>query len=494
MRKPGSMIVGMIVGCLGVDAQTVVTSQGGTNAPTLKIAVTPPQAVSSAPAATNKLVTVGGRTITLPAVSIKPPSVTVIPPTAVPVTVNAPAVAATAKTNAPPVVAPASKAAAKAETQAEEAGAGGGLFSRWFKKRKEVKEPEPLVLSAPKERISDYRAGQDLRYLDQWQRRINKFAEAASGIRVYHIAKANAWLDFSRTEYALNPRSPMIEGALSQATNLVLRLEGGKKVEWSTPQIVDAPRSCPVMWEKIEQLKKNQNFGKGLAEVAWIEIQLVKAAHITRKRGWLTAVDEYAKAERWLAVAWKKIAGEPMQMATPGPIPLDAWGGHAAEFPARKREQAEALGMLEAALVRAHAAGWSVESHGLARAAYWLRFAREASARRMSASVVRALGEECRLSLARLGAGSDGHSWEWREIGRSTPASDELRERLEALRSRDQTGALGRLLAEAEVELARGELQTKRYGRGSGRRYLAKGRELAALAESALAAPLGIDE
>lgn len=485
---------------LGVHAQTLSVGNAvtSTNA-SATIVVTPPQSVVIE---TSKPVVVSSGTNRVSATSspvVQSRPVVIIPPTASTSVstggapkVMRPVVIAPAQPRvmSPTVIAPALTVtpgpaiATNAPTTAGKTNAAagdtkkGGFMSRLFRRTEEAKDPEPLKLTPSKHRITDFQIANDHLFFEEWQRRIDQSAAAAKGLKLYHLAKASAWLDFTRTEYAAHPHSPMIERTFAQATNLVMRVEDGEKgMSLETPQIVECSRVRPDLWARIAELKREMNFGRGIVEVAWLEVQLIKACHVSHTKGWLAAKGEFARAESWAAISWSRISDKPMPASAPEfnqlpPLTLEA-------FPAKARDQAAALELMEKRIGQIHNLGVAVTDYRLASAAEWLRFATSAHASRNKSGIVQEIGAECLRRIRAIESGASETAPAPVIIGGAKAVRPDL---WEAVVAAQQNGdaAVGGLVAEAEAELTRAALKTRQFGRRAAEPFIDRAKDLLA--------------
>lgn len=436
-----------------IQASTPVSISSGTNRPSVSagqsraVTIIAPKASSS--------VSTGGARVMKPTI-IAPPQPRVMAPTIVAPKISTAPVPAIS-TNSPTAKAMASKESTNSVKR--------GFLSRLFRRSEEAKAPEPLKLNPVKRRITDFQIANDLLFFNEWQQRIDEGATSAKGLKLYQLAKANAWLEFARTEYAANNRSPMIEQTFAQATNLVMRVEdGAKNMSLETPQIVECSRVRPDLWQRIAELKREMHFGRAIVEVAWLEVQLVKACHISHSKGWLAARPEFTRAESWAAIAWSRISEKPMPSPAPEfaqlpPPSLDA-------FPHKRQDQDTALERLEERVQAIHNLGIPVTDYRLAGAAEWLRFARATHASRNKSSVVREIGSECLRRIRAIEVGASETASAPISIGGAKAVRTDLWDAIASARDNGDNSA-GALIAEAEVALVKAALQTRQFGRRS---------------------------
>ena len=148
--------------------------------------------------------------------------------------------------------------------------------------------PSYLPSSGQQEtRITDATIAADLGYIEKLQGRAAKLNANGQPLQSYHLAKAQAWLDFALDEYQENDRSRIIENALAQAEVLVGALEqDSRQINPNTPIIGGSSKLREDLWAKAMRAKEHANFGCAAQKVAQLEVQLVWAGHEYAESGW----------------------------------------------------------------------------------------------------------------------------------------------------------------------------------------------------------------
>lgn len=155
-------------------------------------------------------------------------------------------------------------------------------------------------------------AESDQATFDASQRRLDSLAELKSSSNpwhVYHLAKAQAWLDFAFDAIAQHDSSGAVGEASAEASRLTALLEAkANDIGLDTPIIPSALKLRDDIWLKAEEMKRHQGFRCAAARIAKFEVQLVQAGHANKELGWrhakpyIQAVERLAKdAEASLA-------------------------------------------------------------------------------------------------------------------------------------------------------------------------------------------------
>jgi hypothetical protein len=136
-------------------------------------------------------------------------------------------------------------------------------------------------------RITDGTIQADLAYIEKLQARVAKLNDSGKPLRGYHLAKAQAWLDFAADEYHENDRSRIIENALAQAEVLIGALEiDSQQIIPDTPIVGGSSKLRDDLWVTTARAKEHANFGCAAKKVAQLEVQLVWAGHEYAESGW----------------------------------------------------------------------------------------------------------------------------------------------------------------------------------------------------------------
>ena len=148
--------------------------------------------------------------------------------------------------------------------------------------------PSYLPSSGQEEtRITDSTIAADLAYIEKLQARAAKLNDGGKPLRNYHLAKAQAWLDFAVDEYHANDRSRIIENALAQAEVLIGALElDSQQINPDTPIVGGSSKLREDLWVKVARAKAHANFGCASRKVAQLEVQLVWVGHEYAESGW----------------------------------------------------------------------------------------------------------------------------------------------------------------------------------------------------------------
>lgn len=101
----------------------------------------------------------------------------------------------------------------------------------------------------------------------------------------YHLAKAQAWLEFSKEEYFDNDRSGIIEATFEEARKLIEQLEAGvtTPLDMTTP-VLEGERWEPGSWQAVEELTAQKLSCAGNL-IARLEVQLVHVEHELHELG-----------------------------------------------------------------------------------------------------------------------------------------------------------------------------------------------------------------
>jgi len=107
----------------------------------------------------------------------------------------------------------------------------------------------------------------------------------------YHLAKAQAWLEFSKEEYFDNDRSGIVESTFAEALGLIEQLEAGvmTPLSMSTPLLEGEARLDLTSWQVVEELKVQKLSCAGNL-IARLEVQLVHVEHELHELGPIHAV------------------------------------------------------------------------------------------------------------------------------------------------------------------------------------------------------------
>ena len=134
------------------------------------------------------------------------------------------------------------------------------------------------------------------------QARIAKLKTAeAKCPRDYHLAKAQAWLNFSRDQYhERNWQKDIQASTFNEARRIVDALEAGQDPGMETPLVSSAQKLRPDLWAIAQQIKAGQPMPLCCAqrEAAFCEVQLVWSGHaLANLGGWRRATPQVRMAE-----------------------------------------------------------------------------------------------------------------------------------------------------------------------------------------------------
>jgi OmpA-OmpF porin, OOP family len=127
----------------------------------------------------------------------------------------------------------------------------------------------------------------------------------------YHLAKAQAWLEFSKEEYFDNDRSGIVEATFYEAQSLVEQLEAGvtKPLSMGTPLLEGEARLDLESWLVVEELKVKKLSCAGNL-IARLEVQLVHVEHELHELGPIHAVP-YRQAVQRMVEELKAVNCQP---------------------------------------------------------------------------------------------------------------------------------------------------------------------------------------
>lgn len=157
-------------------------------------------------------------------------------------------------------------------------------------------------------------------YFVALQARIAKLKRAPAACpRDYHVAKAQAWLNFSRDQYHERAWQKDIQTTtFNEARRIVDALEAGQDPGLDTPLLSDAQRLRPDLWSIAQKIKAEVPGPLCCAqtETAFCEVQLVWSGHaLANLGGWRRATPHVRMAEDLCADA----AGKQCKVIPPVP-------------------------------------------------------------------------------------------------------------------------------------------------------------------------------
>lgn len=135
----------------------------------------------------------------------------------------------------------------------------------------------------------------------------------------YHLAKAQAWLEFSKEEYFDNDRSGIVDSTFAEAVKLIDQLESGvtTPIEMTTPLLEGAARLDVDSWEAAEEFKK-EKLGCAGHLIARLEVQLVHVEHEFHELGQIHAAP-YRQAVQRMVEEIKAVDCSPSKKKQPVP-------------------------------------------------------------------------------------------------------------------------------------------------------------------------------
>jgi OOP family OmpA-OmpF porin len=162
------------------------------------------------------------------------------------------------------------------------------------------------------------RVAEPARYAEV-QRRIDKLSAENRPCPVpYHLAKAQAWLNFSRDQFHERVWQGGIRDAtFDQSRRIVELLEAGREPPMETPLVSQASPLREDLWRMAGQIKQQvpQHLCCAQKETAFCEVQLVWSGHIVKNvGGWRAAAPHIRQAE--------DLCQQAMEQRCPAPPPL----------------------------------------------------------------------------------------------------------------------------------------------------------------------------
>lgn len=158
----------------------------------------------------------------------------------------------------------------------------------------------------------------DLQVMDSWERRITEarareVKEAVPGARDYAAARAVAWMNFARDEYAAEPSGPVADAAFTHARSII--------EEFERDSIAAAPQATSIgpvtgtrmvredLWSRVSRMKADPSFPAIASEVAELEVALVRAGRARdAAHPSCQAATQLARAERLLGRTEQRLA------------------------------------------------------------------------------------------------------------------------------------------------------------------------------------------
>ena len=146
------------------------------------------------------------------------------------------------------------------------------------------------------------RAQSDQATLDAMQRRLDQLVPLKSSsepLLIYHLAKAQAWLDFAFDARAQRDNSGAASEALAEANRLMAQLEAqANDIALDTTIVPSSRKLRDDIWLKAEAMKRHQSFRCAASRIAQFEVELVQVGRADKALGWRHARPHMQKTER----------------------------------------------------------------------------------------------------------------------------------------------------------------------------------------------------
>ncbi|MBI5791074.1 MAG: OmpA family protein [Rhodocyclales bacterium] len=181
----------------------------------------------------------------------------------------------------------------------------------------------------PPERVRSISSGLDAERMARTRVRVAGMRASASATKRYHLAKADAWLDFATDAGRIEAGGDAAEDALDQAMALLGAMERGRNPPLRTLHVVASSEVHPELWATVDQIKNSAGFPCAVDPLARAEVALVWAghkAHIGDPKG---AEQMGARAQQLLDAAGDEVRRcfavtevEPVQPGLPRMVPV----------------------------------------------------------------------------------------------------------------------------------------------------------------------------
>ena len=173
-------------------------------------------------------------------------------------------------------------------------------------------------------RFSEH-AESDQATFDNLQRRLDILAPLKSSTTpwsAYHLAKAQAWLDFAFDARVQHDSSGAVGEALAEASRLTALLEAkANDIALDTPIIPSALKLRDDIWLKAEEMKRHSGFRCAVTRIAQFEVQLVQAGHADKELGWRHSKPYVQTVERLVKDADARLAACPAPVTSATQLP-----------------------------------------------------------------------------------------------------------------------------------------------------------------------------
>ena len=181
----------------------------------------------------------------------------------------------------------------------------------------------------PPERVRSIAFGLDADRMVRTRVRIAGLRASASATKRYHLAKADAWLDFSTDAGRIEAGGDAAEDALDQAMALLGAMERGRSPPLRTLHVVASSEVHPELWARVDQIKNSAGFPCAVDPLARAEVALVRAGHKTYIDDPMGAEEVGARALQLLDAASEEVRrcfavteAEPVQPSLPRMVPM----------------------------------------------------------------------------------------------------------------------------------------------------------------------------
>lgn len=147
----------------------------------------------------------------------------------------------------------------------------------------------------------EMRTKPNLQGFQQLQTRLAALNAHGISLTNYHLAKAQAWLDFSKEEYFDNDRSGIVESTFEEAAKLIEQLEAGvtTPLDMAMPLLEGVARLDADSWQMAEEFKKEKLDCAGHL-IARLEVQLVHVEHEYHELGQIHAAPYRQAVQRMI--------------------------------------------------------------------------------------------------------------------------------------------------------------------------------------------------
>lgn len=181
----------------------------------------------------------------------------------------------------------------------------------------------------PPERVRSISSGVDAERIARTRVRIAGQRASASPTKRYHLAKADAWLDFAVEAGRNEAGGDAAEDALDQAMALLGAMERGRSPPLRTLHVVASSEVHPELWARVDPIKNSAGFPCAVEPLARAEVALVWAGHKTHIGDSTGAEEIGARAQQLLDAAGDEVRrcfavaeAAPVQPGLPRMVPV----------------------------------------------------------------------------------------------------------------------------------------------------------------------------